>query len=163
MLQHKRPTSARAPIIPPVHSTGLTGIRILRGQAAEREWGSRQPDRALCNAAQAGEAGLVRRLLAARPDLRDKKDDWYGTPLMRAANMGHREVVEILVDGGAQLDIRGSGGQTALWKAACRGNCPAVVRLLVGRGADQTIKGEGRTPREVAVGEGNAECAALLR
>ena len=42
----------------------------------------------LAEAAGAGDAALVRRLLAARPDLRDKKvNDW--TPLMMAAVNGH--------------------------------------------------------------------------
>ena len=99
--------------------------------------------------------------MAARPDLRDKVVDG-ATPLMHAAAYGHPEVVEILVDGGAQLDLQGCG-RTALW-CATRRNHPAVVRLLVGRGADQTIKGlGGRTPREVADQNGNTECAALLR
>ena len=83
------------------------------------------------------------------------------TPLMLAASYGHPEVVEVLVDGGAQLDLQDCGG-TALWWAAY-GNQPAVVRFLVGRGADQTIRGDGRTPREVAVYHGHTECAALMR
>ena len=110
----------------------------------------------------AGDAGLARRLLAARPDLRDKGNENGITPLMWAALMGHPEVVEVLVDGGAQLDLQNSYGCTALWYAAHR-NQPAVVRLLVGRGADQTIKGGGRTPRDIAVYQGHTECAALMR
>ena len=81
---------------------------------------------------------------------------------MEAALYGHPEVVEVLADGGAQLDLLDCRGRTALWFAACR-NQPAVVRLLVGRGADQTIRGEGETPREIAVSYGHTECAALLR
>ena len=100
--------------------------------------------------------------MAARPDLRDKVV--YGhTPLMGAAYGGHPEVVEVLADGGAQLDLQDCDGGTALWWAACR-NQLAVVRLLVGRGADQTIRGrDGRTPREVAVDRSHTECAALLQ
>ena len=103
--------------------------------------------------------------MAARPDLRDKKEGGYGsmTPLMRAALKGGPEVVELLADGGAQLDLLGSDGRTALWLAAFE-NHPAVVRLLVGRGADQTIRGrDGRTPRELAVFHGHTECAMMLR
>ena len=138
----------------------MTRTHLLRGQA-EREWASLQPEDALINAVMAGDAGLARRLLAARPDLRDKRGEYCITPLMEAALNGHPEVVEVLVDGGAQLDLQDCGG-TALWWAAY-GNQPAVVRFLVGRGADQTIRGDGRTPREVAVQKGNTECAALLQ
>ena len=103
--------------------------------------------------------------MAARPDLRDKAVGLCGmTPLMEAAAYGHPEVVELLADGGAQLDLRDSVGCTALWCAAGR-NHPAVVRLLVDRGADQTIRGgrNGETPRELAVYHGHTECAALMR
>ena len=103
--------------------------------------------------------------MAARPDLRDKKDrGYYGkTPLMQAAIDGDPEVVELLADGGAQLDLQDCDGCTALWHAADY-NRLAVVRLLVGRGADQTVTDMGgmMTPREVAVEQGHTECAALL-
>ena len=81
---------------------------------------------------------------------------------MEAVREGHLEVVELLADGGAQLDLLGSDGRTALWLAAFE-NHPAVVRLLVGRGADQTIRGrDGRTPRELAVFHVHTECAVML-
>ena len=139
------------------------------GQAAEREWAARQPKDAIqraCTPGRAGplarDTGLARRLLAARPDLRDKQD-WIGdTPLMKAAMYGRLEIARLLVDGGAPLDIRAGAGCTALWKAAAC-NRPAVVRLLVDRGADQTLEGDGKTPRGIADLKGHTRCAALLR
>ena len=113
--------------------------------------------------------------MAARPELRDKTVGEYGVkPLMMAAYYGHPEAVEVLADGGALLDLQDGAGRTALWYAAYSNHLamwwaayrkhPAVVRLLVGRGADQTIKCcDGETPREIAVRFGHAECAALLR
>ena len=102
--------------------------------------------------------------MAAQPDLRDKEVGGF-TALMAATltgaplgALGAPEVVELLVDSGAQLDIQNRDGRTALWCAA-QGNHPAVVRLLVDRGADQTIKAVGQTPREYSVKKG----AALLR
>ena len=102
--------------------------------------------------------------MAARPELRDKTVGEYGfTPLMMAAYYGHPEAVEVLADGGALLDLQDGAGRTALWYAAYS-NHLAIVKLLVGRGADQTIKCcDGETPREIAVRFGRAECAALLR
>ena len=90
------------------------------------------------------------------------------TPLMFAAYYGHLEIVEVLADGGAKLDLHNSDKQTALWYVACSIHPAdmtriAVVRLLVDRGADQTIKGGGMTPREIAVKKGYTECAELLR
>ena len=104
-----------------VRSTGLTRTCLLPWQA-EREWGSRQPEDALRKAAKAGDAELVRRLTAARPDLRDKKGEYGETPLIwaarygEAAMKGHTEVVEVLVDGGAQLYLQDSNGNTDEWK-----------------------------------------------
>ena len=85
------------------------------------------------------------------------------TPLMYAAVYGHLEIAEALADAGAELDLQTSDGSTALHLAAAN-NKPTVVRLLVSRGTNQTIKDDfGRTAREDAVKFGNTESADLLR
>jgi ankyrin repeat protein len=46
-----------------------------------------------------------------------------------------------LVDQGADIDVKSNVGNTPLHRAKCRGH-PRVVKLLLDRGADQTIRND---------------------
>src|ERR1017187_8938103 len=64
------------------------------------------------NAAAGGDLEKVRALLKGNPDLVSSKDDNYGaTPLHRAAQKGHKEVVELLLDSKAQVNAKDNYGQ----------------------------------------------------
>ena len=95
--------------------------------------------------------------------LLDKKDGIGNTALMHAA----MAVTPILARHWSTPERSSKckpvhDGSTALYCAASL-NQPAVVHLLVASGADHTIKRkDGQTAMEVAVEEGNTECAALL-
>jgi len=69
------------------------------------------------------------------------------TALMTAAKVGNLEPVRALLDGGAKVDTADpTYNQTALM-IAVRDDHPAVVRLLVERGADVNAKTRtGQTP-----------------
>lgn len=62
-----------------------------------------------------------------------------GLALINAANKGDSEVVEALLDSGADINARDEQNQTALHQAASRGHNP-VVKLLLERGADVNAK-----------------------
>lgn len=85
------------------------------------------------------------------------------SPLDDAAWRGFRDVAEVLVDAGADLNARhGRTGATPLNEAAFQGH-EAVVELLLSRGADATIKDSaGRTPLENAVRGRHAGAARIL-
>jgi ankyrin repeat protein len=57
----------------------------------------------------------------------------HASPLIEAARHGHREVVRVLLDAGANVRAR-DAGHTALWWAKKEGHQP-VVDLLIERGA----------------------------
>ncbi|MFN8388919.1 MAG: ankyrin repeat domain-containing protein [Bdellovibrionota bacterium] len=59
----------------------------------------------------------------------------YLTPLMRAAAVGHLEIVEELLNDGADVNERGPRDSTALMFAAGGGHLE-IARMLVERGAD---------------------------
>ena len=84
------------------------------------------------------------------------------TALMAAAEAGHADAVELLLDAGADPDIRRDGGLTALMFAAASGSLRAVTSLL-DAGADPAARdASGRSALEHA-GSDEAALAELLR
>lgn len=61
------------------------------------------------------------------------------TALMIGARAGHIEVVEILIDAGADIDLQNQRGRTALMFASSRGHLD-ILKLLVSKGADINLK-----------------------
>jgi len=110
-------------------------------------------------AAARGFSEIVRRLLDAGVDAKFR----YGndlTALMWAA--GHEDgvgvraaesVVDLLLSHGAQIDAVDDRGRTALMMAAELGHAEAVG-VLIGRGADQTVRDKsGNTALDLAGNE----------
>jgi len=85
--------------------------------------------------------------------------DWL--PLGAAARQGHREVVELLMDAGADLET-GYLGWTPLNVAANSGHVD-VVRYLLDKGADMEHRSEsGWTPLKSAACNGHTATVTLL-
>jgi len=93
-----------------------------------------------------------------------KKDTVYNTaltPLMNAAYNGQKEVVELLIANGADVNAKSVGGNnegsTALMFAAQAGQ-KEVVELLIAKGADVNARStDGETPLMYAV-----QCAGVF-
>lgn len=91
-----------------------------------------------------------------------------GTALIAAAHLGHYEVVEHLVKGGAPLDHVNNLVWTALMEAVVLGDGGddyiKTVQILVAAGADRSIPDRnGVTPLQHAVSRGYSEIAELLK
>ena len=81
------------------------------------------------------------------------------TPLHYAAGWGHKEIVELLIAEGADVNAMNGAGQTPLHFAAQEGQ-KEIVELLIAKGADVNAKtNDGETPLDLAKGE----IADLLR
>jgi hypothetical protein len=77
-------------------------------------------DRELHDAAQDGDAAILLQLIQANPDLAHLQDGNGWTPLHEASRAGCAESVELLLQYGADLNLRTAGGKggTALYYAA---------------------------------------------
>jgi uncharacterized protein len=80
----------------------------------------------------------------------NKEFAYDATPLHSAAAAGRREVCEVLLDAGADVNAGQHGGYTALLDAAQAGNTE-LVDFLLERGADPTARlDDGRGMTELA-------------
>ena len=119
-------------------------------------------ERALLEAARKGNIEAVKQHLAAGTDV-NAKSERGATPLHRAATFGHKEIAELLIDKGADVNaVGGLLGWTPLHSAA-NGGHKEVAELLITKGADVNANIRGWTPLHEAVDEGHTETADLLR
>jgi hypothetical protein len=90
----------------------------------------------LHHCARNGLTTSVKRLLSIRNINVNVKDDWRGmTPLHYAAYNGHVEIVRLLLQNGADVNVRNKYGTTPLYWAASYGHVD-ILHLLVQNGAD---------------------------
>jgi len=84
----------------------------------------------------------------------------YGgmTPLHFAVAVGHKEIAELLITKGADVNAKGEWDRTPLHAAATNGK-KEVAELLIAKGADVNAKSDFGTPLDLA----NGETADLLR
>jgi ankyrin repeat protein len=108
-----------------------------------------------------GDKQAFKRLALQHPKAGDLRGPAGTTPLMQAALYGDAESVRLLLDNGADPNLRNEAGATALMWAA---NDLAKTRLLLDRGADVNARSEdSRTALLIAAGQfGCREVVKLL-
>lgn len=114
------------------------------------------------DAAARGYADTVQKQIKAGVDVDQVVDG--ETALTIATRRGQTNVVKVLIDAHADLDIKNKEhGATALWLATIECRNADIVRLLVGAGADASLKSrEGDTPLQSAVRHGCKESVRAL-
>jgi 26S proteasome non-ATPase regulatory subunit 10 len=122
--------------------------------------GTSAPDVSIHDAAEEGNIKAVKQHLAAGTDV-DAKDMNGETPLNWATYNGHKEIVELLIAAGADMNVKDHvWGYTPLHRAAFSGH-KEIAELLIANGADVNATDKyGETP----LGETQRyEIADLLR
>ena len=108
-----------------------------------------------------GDHQRFEKLLGDEPDVASLKGPGGSTPLMYAALYGDFDSVRLLLDSGADPNVRNDAGATALMWAA---DDLEKARLLLDRGADANARSDdGRTPLIIAAGQfGSGPLVKLL-
>jgi uncharacterized protein len=111
-----------------------------------------------------GNKEVVEVLLAggANPNLQSK-NAFKAVPLQSAAVRGRLEIARMLVEHGAETNVRGEGGYTPLHEVASSGQIE-FAKLLLQHNADINAKGDdGKTPLGIALASKQVEMAEFLR
>ncbi len=145
-------TAARRPVV----RAALLAALLVAGAAL-----ASAADQPLADAAQRGEWGVVRALVAQGVDVTARQGDG-ATALHWAAYRDEREVADLLLRAGADVNAANDLGVTPLW-AACENGSAALVQRLLDGGADPNARLlSGETPLMTAARVGAADVAGRL-
>jgi hypothetical protein len=97
------------------------------------------PDMSLTDAAVSGNVEAVRQHIAAGTDLNKRNPEGGATALIAAASFGQNGTTSLLIEAGADLEVKNNEGSTALHTAAflCR---EKIVKVLLAKGADRNAR-----------------------
>jgi ankyrin repeat protein len=152
----------RTPLMSAAGGGEVAAMKLLLEKGAKVNAVSGAGSTALLDAAASRNAEAVRLLLDNGADVnaRTKKNM---TALSTAAMQGDENAVKVLLARGAQVNIQDERGYSALMYAAYSETMPAgIVRMLLAKGADAKVTGEGETPQSLAAKRGDTEVARLL-
>jgi len=108
-----------------------------------------------------GHTAIVARFIDVHSNLEGISKNKHETALHLAARSGFEEIVKLLLDAGANREVRNDHGETPLHVAAADGN-RAIMRLLLDARADVNARNfAGETPLHIAARDGDVEVAEL--
>jgi ankyrin repeat protein len=112
-----------------------------------------------------GDLGAVRSYLAAGGDINAQGPSWL-TLLACALMGGHTELAKFLINEGADINLKGAEGKTALHWAVTAGGAagyPEIARMLLDKGADVTIGDHcGRTALLLAAAKDQKDIVEMI-
>ena len=128
---------------------------------------TKAPDISIHDAAKGGNIEAVKQHLNDGADVELKCVNCGGTVLGHAAINGHKELAELLIAKGADVNTKNKDSTTPLHQASLGGR-KEVAELLIAKGADVNAKvvsgaKQGLTPLDAANETNHPETADLLR
>ena len=129
---------------------------------------TKAPEISIYDAVQRGNIQAVKQHIAEGADVNGKikAEKWQDiagwTPLHFAARSNRKEIVELLITVGADVNVEADNGLTPLHNAAANAD-KEVAELLIAEGSDVNAKDIAEwTPLHYAAGRGNKEVGELL-
>lgn len=120
------------------------------------------PENRLIYAAETGDIATTKSLLSHSVSVDALDSDVRETALMAAVEHHHADVAQLLLDRGANANLKDSKGNTALIQAAMDGDTILVMALL-SRGANVNAQNDyAETPLSDAVINGHSDVVKLL-
>ena len=116
-------------------------------------------NRTIHKACENGNIKAIKRFLADGTDVHVKNDDGY-TPLWIAAGWGHKEIAELLIAEGADVNAMSDGLTTLHWAVELQEK--GTAELLIEKGADVNVQCDGISPLHSSVWRGDKEITELL-
>ena len=106
------------------------------------------PEDGLWHAARTGDLRAMKRYIAEGTDINAPDDYSNLSPLAWSASHGQTEATRLLIESGADVNIKDDNGSTPLHAAAAFGRVD-VAKLLVEHGADLQVRNDdGGTPAD---------------
>jgi ankyrin repeat protein len=154
--------AGRTPLMSAASEGNMETMRLLIEKGANVNAATTAGVTALMDAARSHNHFAVKLLMDNGADVnaRTKRNN---TAIAAAAASGSVEVVKMLLDKGARIDVLDERNYSPLMYAAYSDAMPTeVVRMLLAKGADARIEGEGDTALSLAKKRGNPEIVSLL-
>ncbi|HUQ34889.1 MAG TPA: ankyrin repeat domain-containing protein [Aestuariivirga sp.] len=115
----------------------------------------------LHEAVKAGDISRVRTALAGGEDVNALDMDW--TALHLATALGNTEIVQALIDGGANIEAKGEPADSHPLHLAAQNNESEIAQLLIKHGAKVNSRNSGdKTPLLIAAGHNHIEVGEIL-
>lgn len=152
----------RTPLMAAAGRGDSVALQMLLAKGADVNKRSGSGGAALYDAARSRNIAAVRLLIdkGADVNLGTKRNQ---TPLAQAAMQGSEDILRLLLDKGAKVNVQDERGYSPLMYAAYSESLNAVnVKLLLAKGADVRMTGEGETAKSLAAKRGDNEVARLL-
>ena len=150
-------------ILAAAHNRDPGVIDLLLDEGAVMERRDNRGKNALYHAAAYNDnIRVMRRLLARGAALNVTTNAGY-SPLLRVAEQGKMDRVDLLVDYGARVNQRCPDGETALMKIIKRDASRFMVRRMINAGASVRVRdNQGRSPLHLAASKEREDIARIL-
>nr|XP_036578870.1 uncharacterized protein CTRU02_11124 [Colletotrichum truncatum]KAF6786253.1 hypothetical protein CTRU02_11124 [Colletotrichum truncatum] len=144
------------------HDSGFDPLLMLFESSVEQNTGAEQNDGHDGSEKEARLSYTTKSLQGLGQRGVSPREEFGKTPLHIASELGHADIVDILLDSGAQIDAVDGYRRTSLQYGAEQGH-RGIVEKLLGAGADsEMVDGNGMTALHIAVCAGHGSVVKLL-